>query len=312
MPGKIVCIMGPTASGKTRLGVMLAERFNGEVVSADSMQIYRGMDIGTAKPTAEEMRGIPHHMIDVADPSENYSAARYAEEASKVVDDILGRGRLPFVVGGTGLYIDALIQGREYAAFSGETRERLNRELEALGPEAMHEKLRLVDPAGAERLHPNDTKRVIRALEVWEETGETITEHDRKSRELPPRYDALIICLDYSDRADLYARIDARVDEMVRAGLFDEVRRLVSSGLDSSCTAMQAIGYKEAVRALSGELTEDEAAALIRQESRRNAKRQLSWIRRLDKAQHIVWEKTPDFDRACQTSTDFMLEAGVI
>ena len=188
---KLLVICGPTASGKTALGVALAQAIGGEVVSADSMQIYRRMDIGTAKPTAAEMGGVPHHMLDVADPAEDYSVARYVHDADACVRDILSRGKRPVVVGGTGLYIDNLIAGRDFAPFTGAWREKLQARAREEGLPALHAELRRVDPDRAQRLHPNDEKRILRALEVWYETGETITAHDQRTRSLPPRYDAL-------------------------------------------------------------------------------------------------------------------------
>ena len=257
MPPQVVCVVGPTASGKTALGVWLAKHYNGEVVSCDSMQIYRRMDIGTAKPTREEMDGVPHHMIDVADPEEDYSAERYRREAVPVVDDILARGKLPIIVGGTGLYLDALLNGHDFAVKSTGWREKLQKEYDEEGIQPLWEALTEIDPESATRLHPMDTKRVIRALEVWYETGETISAHNAATRLLPPRYTALKLGLNYENRADLYARIDARVEEMAASGLADEVRALLESGVSSGCTAMQAIGYKELCAAVEdgGDLT---------------------------------------------------------
>ena len=310
---KILVIVGPTASGKTRLAVELAKEHNGEVVSADSMQIYRGMDIGTAKPTAEEMGGVPHHMIDVADPWEDFSVARYVEMAAACVDGILARGKLPIVAGGTGLYVDSLLSGRTFAAFSPESplRKELERELEEKGGEAMLAELAQVDPEAAARLHPNDHKRIVRALEVYRSTGKTITEHNRETQNLPPRYDALTIGLNFRDRADLWERIDRRVDQMAEAGLEQEVRGLLSSGLSPACTAMQAIGYKEFTAAVEGTMTWREAEELVKLRSRQYAKRQLTWFRRNQETRWLLWDKNPDFGNARRRSTEFLREFGV-
>ena len=313
MQPKLVVITGPTASGKTALGVMLAQRLGGEVVSADSMQIYRGMDIGTAKPTPEEMQGVPHHMIDIADPAENYSVSRYAKEASACVDDILARGKLPIVVGGTGLYIDSLIAGRTFADGTADTalRQELNERYDEIGGEGLLGELRKVDPERAAKLHPADKKRIVRAMEVYILTGRTITQHDAETRAVPPRYDAAKIALDFAVRQDLYDRIDRRVDIMVQQGLFDEVRALLAAGVPADCTAMQAIGYKEAVAAVQGKAAPQDAVAAIQLASRRYAKRQLTWLRR---DQDLFWlrhEKTPDMDRACRLSTQFLSARGI-
>lgn len=314
MPSKkILVIVGPTASGKTRLAVELAKAHNGEVVSADSMQIYRRMDIGTAKPTAEEMDGIPHHMIDVADPEEDFSVARYVELASACVDDILSRGKLPIVAGGTGLYVDSLLSGRTFAAFSPESslRRELEEELAERGGEAMLAELAKVDPEAAARLHPNDHKRIVRALEVYHSTGKTISEHNRETQALPPRYEALTIGLNFQDRADLWERIDARVDQMAANGLEREVRELLSSGLSPACTAMQAIGYKEFVAAVEGTMTWREAEELVKLRSRQYAKRQLTWFRRAPETHWLLWDKNPDFGSARQRSTELLREFGL-
>ena len=314
MPSKkILVIVGPTASGKTRMAVELAKAHNGEVVSADSMQIYRRMDIGTAKPTAEEMDGVPHHMIDVADPEEDFSVARYVEMASACVDDILARGKLPIVAGGTGLYVDSLLSGRTFAAFSPDSslRKELEEELAERGGEAMLEELSRVDPEAAARLHPNDHKRIVRALEVYRSTGRTISEHNRETQALPPRYEALTIGLNFQDRADLWARIDARVDQMAADGLEREVRELLSSGLSPRCTAMQAIGYKEFVAAVEGDMTWREAEELVKLRSRQYAKRQLTWFRRNPAVHWLLWEKNPNFGNARQRSTELLEEFGL-
>ena len=298
--GKILVVCGPTATGKTRLGIELARAYDGEIVSADSMQIYRRMDIGTAKATAEERAAVPHHMLDVAEPEENWSVARYVAEASRCCDGILARGKLPIVVGGTGLYIDSLIAGRDFAENDGDAglREKLNADYDALGGETMWERLRAVDPARAEKLAPTDRRRIVRALEIWELTGQTITAHDEETRRRPPRYEARRIVLSYADRAQLYARIDRRVDEMAEQGLFEEVAALLAAGVPADCTAMQAIGYKEAAAALRGELSRAEALEQIKMASRRYAKRQLTWFRRAPNALWIEWGAEPDFGAA--------------
>ena len=313
MQPKLVVITGPTASGKTALGVMLAQRLGGEVVSADSMQIYRGMDIGTAKPTPEEMQGVPHHMIDIADPTENYSVSRYAKEAAACVDDILARGKLPIVVGGTGLYIDSLIAGRTFADGTADTalRQELSERYDEIGGEGLLGELRKVDPERAAKLHPADKKRIVRAMEVYILTGKTITQHDAETRTVPPRYDAAKIALDFAVRQDLYDRIDRRVELMVRQGLFDEVRALLAAGVPADCTAMQAIGYKEAVAAVRGEAAPQDAVAAIQLASRRYAKRQLTWLRRDADLFWLRHEKTPDMDRACRLSTQFLSSRGI-
>ncbi len=313
MSQKIVVVAGPTATGKTRLGIELARRFHGEIVSADSMQIYRRMDIGTAKASPAERAEAVHHMLDMADPSEDYSVARYVEEASAVCDGLLARGTLPILVGGTGLYIDSLISGRSFAERTGDTalREQLGAQYDCVGGEAMLARLRGFDPERAEKLHPADKRRIVRAIEIYELTGETITEHDRRTQAIPPRYDAAKIVLSYRERAALYARIDERVDEMARAGLFQEVGALLSSGLSPGCTAMQAIGYKEAARSVRGEISEEEAVAEIKQNSRRYAKRQLTWFSRYEDALRISWDAVPDFQLAVRLSTEFLHSRGI-
>ncbi len=293
----IICIAGPTASGKTALAATLAKELNGEVVSCDSMQVYRRMDIGTAKPTLEEMQGIPHHMIDVAEPWEDFSVSRYCEMAAPVVDDILSRGKTAVIAGGTGLYMDALIRGNAFAPFPATgVRERLEAQADAEGMEAMLSRLRAVDPDAARRLHLSDRKRILRALEVYLETGETITEHNRKTQAVPPRYSPLWLGLDFARRGELYRRIDLRVGLMLEQGLVEEIRGLLADGIPEKATAMQAIGYKEFVDALDGRCTIEEAADQVRQSSRRYAKRQLTWFRR-NKAIHWLIRDTGDTGR---------------
>ena len=277
----IICIAGPTASGKTALAVELAKDLSGEVVSCDSMQVYKRMDIGTAKPTEEEMQGIPHHMIDVAEPDEDFSVSRYCCMAAPIVDDIVARGKTAIIAGGTGLYMDSLIRGNAFAPFpSTGVRERLETQADSEGMEFMLNWLRSVDPESAARLHLSDRKRIIRALEVYLETGQTITEHNRKTQQIPPKYSPLWLGLDFADRAELYRRIDRRVDMMLEMGLISEIQGLLASGIPPRCTAMQAIGYKEFVAALHGEETIAQAAEEVKKASRHYAKRQLTWFRR--------------------------------
>ena len=313
MPPKILVITGPTASGKTWLAVELAKRYNGEVVSADSMQIYRRMDIGTAKPTPDETRGIPHHMIDVADPEENYSVARYVQDAVPIVDGILARGKLPIVAGGTGLYIDHLVAGRQFAPFEADSglREHLQNRAAEEGLPALRTELEHIDPAAAVRIHPNDEKRTIRALEVFLSTGKTITQHDAESRALPNRYAPLTIALNFQERSWLWERIDRRVDEMMERGLEREVRELLASGVSPSCTAMQAIGYKELSAAISAGRPVSKGAEEVKLRSRQYAKRQLTWFRRNREAHWYNWEKIPNFSAALALSTKLVSECGL-
>ena len=310
---EIVVITGPTATGKTALSVALAKEFNGEIVSADSMQLYRRMDIGTAKVTPEETEGIPHFMVDIAEPDEAYSVARYVAEASAAIDGILSRGKLPIVVGGTNLYIDSLISGRDFAENSEDNslRSEIDAEYEEKGGEAMLEILRGFDPERAEKLHPADRRRIVRAIEVYRLTGKTITMHDLETQAIPPRYKAAEIALDFEDRADLYARIDTRVELMVEQGLFEEVKSLLDEGIPESSTAMQAIGYKEPAAFFRGDISKEEAIELIKRESRRYAKRQLTWLRRNKNLFWIRHKSSPDFCEARRLSTDYLHSLGL-
>lgn len=276
----IICVVGPTASGKTALAIELAKAFNGEIVSCDSMQIYRRMDIGTAKPTAEERQGIPHHMIDVADPEESFSVSRYCQMASPIVEDILRRGKTCIIAGGTGLYVDALIRGNDFAPIpSTGCRQRLERRAEAEGIQVLTQELSAVDPESVQRAQGNP-RRIIRALEVYLETGQTLTAHNLATQAIPPRFSPLWIGLDDEDRQDLYRRIDLRVDLMLEQGLLEEIRSLLDSGIPESATAMQAIGYKEFIDALRGRIPMEQAVSDLKQATRRYAKRQKTWFRR--------------------------------
>ena len=314
MPPKILAVVGPTASGKTKMAVELALRHNGEVVSCDSMQIYRHMDIGTAKPTKEEMQGVPHHMLDVADPGEDFSVARYVEMAAACVEDILSRGKLPILAGGTGLYVDSLLSGRTFAAFEPDStlRARLEKRAAEEGGEKLWRELEGIDPEAAARLHPNDEKRIIRALEVWYQTGKTITQHNLETQAIPPRYEALTIGLCFEQRSDMWQRIDRRVDEMMEMGLVEEVRALLDRGIPEKCTAMQAIGYKEMVQAVMNGGDVLAAAEEVKLRSRQYAKRQLTWFRRNPATRWHCWSAQPDFQRALQASTEYMEEFGLV
>ena len=274
---KLICIAGPTASGKTALSIALAEALDAQIVSCDSMQVYKYMDIGTAKPTVEERKGIVHHMLDVAEPDEDFSVSRYCAMADPIVADILARGQTAIVVGGTGLYMDSLIRGNAFAPFpSTGVRERL----EAEPIEDVYARLSAIDPEAAARLHLSDKKRIIRAMEVYLETGITITEHNRRTQLLPNKYDPVWFALEDENRQDLYDRIDRRVEIMLEQGLVEEIRSLLARGIPKKATALQAIGYKEFLAALDGQCTLAEAAAQVQQASRHYAKRQLTWFRR--------------------------------
>ncbi len=287
---RIICVVGPTASGKTALAVELARELGGEVVSCDSMQIYKRMDIGTAKPTPEETQGIPHHMIDVVEPWEEFSVSRYVELATPMVEDILGRGKPVVVAGGTGLYVDALIRGNSFAPTpSTGCRQKLEQEAGELGMEEMCRRLASIDPEALARSQGN-SRRVLRALEVYQETGETITAHNLRTQALPDRFRATWIGLDFASRQTLYDRIDLRVERMMEAGLLEEIRGLLASGVPSDATAMQAIGYKEFVEVLEGKKTLEAAVAQVQQSSRRYAKRQRTWFRKNEKVRWICRE----------------------
>lgn len=313
MDNRVICVVGPTATGKTKMGVALAKRFGGEVVSVDSMQIYRGMTIGTAAPTAEEMDGVRHHLVAIADPAESWSVARFTEQADLCIGDILRRGKCPVLVGGTGLYLDSILSGRTFAPghSGGEIRKSLQAELAREGIESLYRQLREIDPETAARLPIRDEKRILRALEVYRETGETLTAHDARTRLRPPKYRACTIGLTFRDRADLYARIDRRVDTMVERGLLREVEALLQTGLPETATALQAIGYKQFLSVYRGDTPVSEAVAEVKLRSRQYAKRQLTWLRRKDDIHWLLWEKDPDFPAGLQNATEYLLAQGL-
>ncbi|GED24679.1 tRNA dimethylallyltransferase [Brevibacillus agri] len=281
---KLVVIIGPTAVGKTQLSLDLAQQFNGEIISGDSMQVYRGMDIGTAKAEPAELALVPHHLIDIKNPDEEYSVALFQESATRLITEINQRERLPFIVGGTGLYIESVTHRFQFsqAAQDPELRERLQRLADAEGVEALHARLADVDPITAQRLHPNDVKRVIRALEIYESTGYKMSDFQLRAQHSP--YDLVMIGLTM-ERAVLYERINRRVELMIEAGLVEEVRGLLDKGYDASMVSMQGLGYKELIPYLYGEITLEKAINDIQQRTRHFAKRQLSWFRRIPEVQ---------------------------
>ncbi len=280
---RIIVIVGPTASGKTNLSIELAKRMNGEIISADSMQIYKYMDIGTAKPTEEEMQGIKHYLVDEVLPSEDFNVVRFKELAEKYIENILEKGKQPIVVGGTGLYISSLINNINFSESESdwELRETLKKEAEELGPEHLHKKLQEVDPESALNIHPNNIKRVIRALEVYYQTQKPISYHNEISRLIAPKYEFILVGLT-TDRQALYERINRRVDIMVENGLVDEVKKLVDLGYADSIISMQGIGYKEILEFLTNNSTLEQAIENIKQGTRRYAKRQITWFKRIN------------------------------
>ena len=288
----VIALVGPTGSGKTKTAIQLCKALNAEIVSMDSMQVYRGMDIGTAKPTALEQAAAPHHMIDVADPDCLFTVSMYREQAGKVIDDILSRGKLPILAGGTGLYLQAMSYEMNLGekGADNQLREELNRiASEKDGPRRLHDKLKSIDPASAEKLHPNDIRRVIRAIEIFKTSGKTKEEKAAEEKIAGP-YRVLVYGLSLP-RDLMYGRINQRVDEMIRLGLVDEVQRLLDRGIEPRKEGgeMQAMGYKEIVSALSGEITMEEAIHLIKQGSRRYAKRQWTWFRHDERTKWYDW-----------------------
>ena len=292
----VIAVAGPTASGKSALALRLCRDYNGELISCDSMQIYKGMDIGTAKPSLEERKEIPHHLIDICEPNEDFSAAAFAELAAKAIADVRARGKMPILCGGTGLYLDSLLNGVDFGEMDSDPdyRAELFAFAEKEGAEALHERLKQLDPQAAEAIHPNNVKRVVRALEICRFSGMTKTEWDQKAVQKESPYAACILALDYKCRENLYARIHMRVDEMFEMGLEQEARSLLEAGhLSPDTTAGGAIGYKELLGYLRGEMTKEEASDAIKTATRHYAKRQLTWFRRNP---NIHW-LYPDDDR---------------
>ena len=299
MKKKVIAVVGPTASGKTSLAIEIAKAVGGEIVSCDSMQIYKGMTIATAQPTEEEKQGIPHHLIAFLDPSETYSVAQYVDDAKKCIDDIISRNKVPVIAGGTGLYVDSLLGGIDFGFVpdNGDMREKLKARLENEGAEKLLSELREIDPETAHMLHVNNTGRIMRALEVYYLTGETISAQKIKSREKGSDFDVFYIYINYNDRQILYDRIEKRVDIMVETGLLSEAEKFISLGEET--TSKQAIGYKELKPYFNNECTLSEALDNLKKETRHYAKRQMTWFRRNKE----MFEVNPDTDSAyCETA----------
>lgn len=290
MKPKVIVIVGPTASGKTSASIELAKKINGEIISADSMQIYKDMNIGTAKPTLEEMSGIKHYMFDVAAPNETYNVTKYVEEALKSIKEILTKGKVPIIVGGTGLYVSTLINGIEFSEVNEDTnyREEMTNLAKEKGNAYLHEMLKKVDPEAAENIDANNVRRVIRALEIYKTTGKTKTQLDKESRKEVP-YDYMVYGIE-TDREKLYNRINIRVDKMLEDGLIDEVKSLLEK-YEFSSTAIQGLGYKEVKEYLDRCITYDEMVEKLKMETRRYAKRQMTWFKR---EKQIKWCKLED------------------
>lgn len=311
----LVILTGPTAVGKTKLSIALAKAIDGEIISADSMQVYRGMDIGSAKIRREEMEGIPHHLIDVLDPKEEFHVVRFQELAKRAMKEILGRGRIPIVAGGTGFYIQALLYDIDFT----ENQEDLaiRQELEGLaakegGADALYQMLKEVDPASAAQIHANNVKRVIRALEFYRQTGKRISEHNQEQRQKESPYNAAYFVLN-DERERLYQRIDRRVDEMLKEGLLAEVKELWEQGCTRGMVSMQGLGYKEMLAYLEGELPWEEAVRILKRDTRHFAKRQLTWFRR---ERDVIWlersEFSDDEDAILQSIVSVLRERDIV
>ncbi len=304
----LAVIAGPTASGKTALAVELALCLNGEIISADSMQVYKGMEIATAKPTMEERKGIAHHLMDFLPPEQSYSVAEYAEDARRCIREIASRGKLPILTGGTGLYIQSVVDNLEFAP--AEADEGLRTELEQLAEErggvALLEILREFDPVMAGRLHPNNRGRIIRAIEVYRTTGVTMSEALRRSREHPSPYRPHMLLLSFEDRQVLYDRIDARVDAMMERGLVEEAKQMFRRRDSLSATALQAIGYKELFPYFAGLTDLDTAVERMKMETRRYAKRQISWFKRDARFSPLLVDKSPNFDYIKRQAEEYL------
>jgi tRNA dimethylallyltransferase len=303
----LVIIAGPTAVGKSALSIDLAKRINAEIISADSMQVYKGMDIGSAKITKEEMQGVPHHLIDILDPTKDFSVADFKDLAKKAASDIYKRGKIPMLVGGTGFYIQSLLYDVDFDESSGKVssyRETLEKEYDELGPDAMFERLKQVDPDYCEIIHKNDKKRVVRALEFYLDTKTPISKHNVTEMQKEPVYNAGFFVLT-DDREKIYKRINERVDVMVKSGLVDEVMKLKDLGLTKEDVSMHGLGYKEILMYLDNEISLDEAIYMIKRDSRHFAKRQLTWFKR---ERNVTWVSIDKFDYNKEKILDFICE----
>ena len=304
MKKPLLILTGPTAVGKTRLSIKLAKAVNGEIISADSMQVYRYMDIGSAKIKPEETEGVPHHLIDVLDPEEEFNVVTFQKMCKKCMEEIYGRGHVPILTGGTGFYIQSVLYDIDFTENAEDTtiRDRLEKEAEEKGAEYLHGKLREVDPDSAEAIHANNIKRVIRALEFYEQTGEKISLHNETERQKESAYTSCYFVLN-DDREKLYERIDRRVDEMLAEGLVAEVEALKKRGCTRKLVSMQGLGYKEILAYLDGEYSLEEAVYRIKRDTRHFAKRQITWFKR---EKEVIWINKPDFSYDDDKILDFM------
>ena len=303
---KLVILTGPTAVGKTKLSIELAKRIGGEIISADSAQVYKYMDIGSAKIRPEEMEGIPHYLVDELEPSEEFNVVVFQQKTKQYMQEIYERGHIPILVGGTGFYIQAVLYDIQFSVDDDnhQIREELEKQAAEMGAEFMHEELRKIDPASAEAIHANNVKRVIRALEYYKLTGQKISEHNEEQRQNESPYDfSYFVLNDY--RELLYERIDKRVDEMISEGLVEEVKRLKEMGYDRSYVSMQALGYKEIFSYLEGEISLEEAVYIIKRDTRHFAKRQITWFKR---EKEVTWVNKPEFNYNNEKILDFMFE----
>lgn len=309
----LIVIVGPTAAGKTSLSIELALEINGEIISADSMQVYKYMDIGTAKPTLEERKGVKHYLIDEVEPDQEFNVAKYKELADKYINEILSKNRLPIMIGGTGLYVDTVINNIQFSETicDWEYRQQLTETAKTKGNEYVHKMLEEVDPDAAARLHPNNLRRIIRALEVYKYTGVPISKHQEESVKKPSPYHTAIIGLTM-DRQRLYERINKRIDIMLEQGLIDEVKKLMDMGYTKELTSMKGLGYKEIIDYLNGKTTLDEAIEILKRDTRRYAKRQLTWFRRNENIHWIELTEKTSVKKLVDESKKYIAEIGIL